>query len=434
MSELSKAQDRRRPAERALLLVLSLFCWGAGGIRPAAVRAAEFRPALVDQPAAVETAAQPAAPPKRTPEATGFDIPAPAGILTEALSGQVLWEKNADRRYPPASITKLMQMLIVMEAIDSGRISAAHKVTASHRAATFGGSSMWLKEGEQWTVDELLKGIAVASANDASVMMAEFISGSEEAFVDLMNRRARELGLKDTHFVNSMGLPVPPGQQGNYSTPREIAIIARELLNHPRVLKYTSTRTWVIRNGQNRFENTNHLLGRYEGADGLKTGHTEEAGWSLAATAERQGLRLISVVLDAGSDDARVAQSAALLDYGFSRFSPVPVVRQGQTVATFNLPRGGRPVVAVAGRQMVLVAERGRRPNAQVVFTRRKGLQPPIRSGQQVGEVRLRLPDGTLTSAVPAVAKSEVKRVNPVVAFLLAAGRWLLHIITLGRR
>lgn len=375
----------------------------------------------------------PAALPDRSPAATGFDIAAPAGILTEALTGQVLWAKDAHRRFPPASITKLMQMLLVMEELDAGRISLSDRVTASRRAASFGGSSMWLKEGEQWTVDELLKGIAVASANDASVMLAEFLSGSEEAFVERMNRRAAELGLENSHFVNTTGLPAPRGQEGNYSTAADLAVIARELLKHPRVLRYTSLRQWVIRGGKNRFENTNHLLGRYAGADGLKTGHTAEAGWSLAATAERHGFRLISVVLDAGSDAARVAQSAALFDYGFSRFTTAPVVRRGQTVATFNLPRGGRPVTAVAARDAALVAARGMKPQAKVVFVRRKGLAPPITPGQAVGEVRLRLPDGTLTPPVPAVAKNEVRRINPLVAFLLMVGRWLLHVITLGR-
>ncbi|MDI6871192.1 MAG: D-alanyl-D-alanine carboxypeptidase family protein [Bacillota bacterium] len=366
--------------------------------------------------------------------AQGFDVPAPMGILTEAETGQVLWAKDAGRRHPPASLTKLMQMLLVMEALEARRLSLTDRVTASRRAASFGGSSMWVREGEQFSVDDLLKAVAVASANDASVMLAEFLSGTEEDFVAAMNRRVAELGLRDTRFVNSTGLPAPRGQEGNYSTAADLAVLARELLKHPRILLYTSLRRWEIRNGQNRFENTNRLLDRYEGADGLKTGHTAEAGWCLAATARRGGMRLIAVILDAGSDAARVAQAAALLDYGFTHFALVPVVRRGGRVATFDLPRAGRPVVAVAGRDVTVVAERGKRPAAKVVFTRRKGLKPPISTGQVVGEVRLRLADGTLTPPVPAVAQREVKRVNPVVAFLLMVGRWLLHVVTLGRR
>lgn len=376
----------------------------------------------------------PAVPPGRTPAATGFDLAAPAGILTEATTGEVLWAKDADRRYPPASITKIMQFLLVLEALDSGRIHLDDKVTASHRAATFGGSSLWVKEGEQFTVDDLLKGVAVASGNDASVMLAEYLSGTEENFVVAMNRRAAELGLKDTHFVNSMGLPPPRGEEGNYSTAAEIAIMAKELLGHPRILRYTSLKHWEIRGGKNKFDNTNGLIGTYPGADGLKTGHTEEAGWSLCATAERGGLRLISVVLDTKSDAARVAQSAALLDYGFGHYAPVPVVKKGAEVATFELPRAGRPVVAVAARDLSLVAPRGQRPTATPVFTRRPGLKPPLKAGEKVGEIRLRLPDGRLTTPAPAVAQSEVKRVNAVVAVLLAIGRWLLHVVTLGRR
>ncbi|MGE5553430.1 MAG: D-alanyl-D-alanine carboxypeptidase family protein [Betaproteobacteria bacterium] len=369
-----------------------------------------------------------------SPGGAAFDIAAPMGILTEAETGQVLWAKNADRRHPPASITKLMQLLLVMEALDAGRISLADQVTASHRAATFGGSSMWVKEGERFTVEELLKGVAVASANDASVMLAEFMSGSEEAFVERMNRRAAKLGLQNTRFVNSMGLPAPKGQEGNYSTARDIAVMSRELLRHPRVLRYTASRRWEIRDGKNRFENTNHLLGRYEGVDGLKTGHTEEAGWCLVATAQRGGRRLIAVVLDAASDAERVSQAAALLDYGFNRFTRVPLVRQGEKVASFPLPRGGRPVVAVAGRELTVIAPRGTRPLAKVVFTRRRDLGLPLQAGQEVGGIRARLADGTWTASVPAVAKQEVKRVNPVVAALLALGRWLLHVLTLGRR
>ncbi len=374
------------------------------------------------------------APPRAPAPPPAFDLAVPMAILTEAKTGQVLWAKEPDRRHALASLTKLMQMLLVMEALDDGRLSLTDRVTASRRAATFGGSSMWVKEGEQFTVDDLLKGIAVASANDASVMLAESMSGTEEAFVAEMNRRAAELGLRNTHFINSMGLPAPEGREGNYSTAAELAALARELLKHPRILRYTALREWEIRGGKNRFENTNHLLGRYGGADGLKTGHTEEAGWSLAATARRGGMRLIAVILDAASDAARVSQAAALLDYGFQRFAPVPVVRRGERVATFDLPRGGRPVVAVAGRDLVLVAERGERPAATAVFTRRKGLRLPLEAGEVVGEVRVRLPDGTLTAPIPAVAAGPVKRVNPVVAVLLAVGRWLLHALTLGRR
>lgn len=364
---------------------------------------------------------------------TKFDVAAPMAILTEAESGEALWAKDADRRHPPASISKLMQLLIVMEALDSGRISLSDKVTASHRAATFGGSSMWVKEGEVFTVDDLLKGVTVASANDASVMLAEFLSGTEERFVEAMNRRAGQLGLKNTHFVNSMGLPVP-GVQGNYSSAADLAVISRELLKHPRILRYTSLRRWTIRGGQNIFINTNHLLESYPGADGLKTGHTQEAGWCLAATARRDDLRLIAVVLDAGSDSGRVAQSAALLDYGFSHFARVRVMRKGERVATFDVPRGGRPVVAVAGRDIAVVAERGKRPAVKTLFARRPGLRPPIRPGDEVGTVRLQLPNGRQTSPVPVVAENEVKRVNPLVSFFLAIGRWLLHLVTLGRR
>jgi D-alanyl-D-alanine carboxypeptidase (penicillin-binding protein 5/6) len=374
------------------------------------------------------------APPSPPPRAAVFDAAAPMAILTDAETGQVLWAREAGRRHALASLTKLMQMLLVMEALEEGRLSLSDQATASRRAASFGGSSMWLREDERFTVDDLLKGVAVASGNDASVMLAEFMSGTEEAFVAEMNRRAAELGLRNTHFVNSTGLPAPRGEEGNYSTAAELAALARELLKHPRILRYTSLRAWQIRGGQNRFENTNRLLGRYEGADGLKTGHTEEAGWSLVATARRDGRRLIAVVMDAGSDAARLSQAGALLDYGFEGFAPAAVVRRGERVATFRLPRGGRPVVAVAGRDLVVAAARGKPLAAEPVFTRRKGLRLPLAAGETVGELRARWPDGALSAPVPAVAFGPVKPVNPVVAGILAAGRWLLHVLTLGRR
>ncbi|MGE5507147.1 MAG: D-alanyl-D-alanine carboxypeptidase family protein [Chitinophagales bacterium] len=364
----------------------------------------------------------------------GFDIPAPSGILVEATSGQVLWSKNPDEPRPPASITKIMQLLLVMEAVDSGKIKLTDKVTASHRAATFGGSSMWVKEGEQFTVDDLLKAVSVASANDGSVMLAEYLAGSEEAFVDRMNERARELGLTHTYFMNSMGLPAIKGQQGNRTTAREIAIMAQELLKHKRILNYTSIRHWEIRGGKNKFDNTNHLLGRYPGVDGLKTGHTEEAGWSLVATAKRGGTRLIAVVLDAGSEEARVTQAGAELDYGFRNFVRQPVVRKGEEVASFTVPRGGRPVVAVAAAELAVLALRGQKAAAEATFVRRPNLTPPIKAGQVVGEVRLRMPGVKLSGSVPAVAREEVKRANQIVSFLQAIWRAFVHVITLGRR
>jgi D-alanyl-D-alanine carboxypeptidase (penicillin-binding protein 5/6) len=362
-----------------------------------------------------------------------FDIKAPAGVLVDNATGQILWAKNADQRKAPASITKIMTMLLIMEALDAGRISTKDVVTASRRAASFGGSNIFLKEGERMTVDEMLKAIAIFSANDASVAMAEYLAGSVEGFVDAMNKRAKQLGMNATYFQNPEGLPAPVGAQGNYSTPSDIAIMARELLKHPRILHYSSMKSSTLRGGKFRLDNTNHLIGRFPGADGLKTGHTEEAGWSLVGTAKRGDLRLISVVLDTDSDDARVTQSALLLDYGFRSYQRIPLVKKGAEVARFNVPGGGRDVIALAGEDLRALVRRGEKPEVRMEFERRPGLKAPVNQGDEVGRA-VAVVGGKRVGSVPAVAKETVKKANFVIVFLRWLYQGIIHIITFGRK
>ncbi|OPZ64913.1 MAG: D-alanyl-D-alanine carboxypeptidase DacF precursor [Firmicutes bacterium ADurb.Bin506] len=241
-----------------------------------------------------------------------------SSLVLEVGSGAVLHEADADRRIEPASLTKLMTVLLAVEAVERGRVSLADVVVVSAHAASMGGSQVWLGEGERYTLGQLLESVMVASANDSAVAVAEHIAGSEVRFVDAMNARAAALGMKSTHFENASGLPGGRGEGGGYTTARDMARLAQEVVKHEQVLKWSNTRSKVFRRSPLFIlETTNPLLGTYPGCDGLKTGHTDAAGYHLIATALRGGVRLVCVVMHAESDQARAAQCAQLLDRGF---------------------------------------------------------------------------------------------------------------------
>ena len=252
----------------------------------------------------------------RTADETNFDLPCKAALLMDESTGQILYAKNAEQQLPIASITKVMTMLLVFEALDSGRIKLQDTVPISAHAFSMGGSQIWLEPGEIFTVHELLKAVAVASANDAAVALAEFIGGSESVFCDMMNRRAEELGMTNTNFVNACGLDAP----GHLSTARDVAIMSRELMQHEKVYEYTTIWMDYLRDGQTQLVNTNKMLRSYTGTTGLKTGTTNSAGVCIAATAKRQDLSLVAVVLGAPSSEERFAAAKKLLDFGFSNF------------------------------------------------------------------------------------------------------------------
>ena len=243
----------------------------------------------------------------------GLTVDARAAVLMDPVSGKVLYAQNENLRLPPASVTKVMTMLLILEAVDRKKVSWDEKIIVSATAAGMGGSQVYLKEGEEFTLRELFKTIAVVSANDASAAVAEYLYGSIEDFVDAMNLKARNLGLKNTHFANETGLPDP----GHYSSAYDLAVMSRELLKYPEVLKFTSIWLDTFRDGQFTLRNTNELLKVYRGADGLKTGHTAEAKFCLAATAKKGEFRLLSVIMGASSDAKRVAETKKLLDYGY---------------------------------------------------------------------------------------------------------------------
>ncbi|MFW5981394.1 MAG: D-alanyl-D-alanine carboxypeptidase family protein, partial [bacterium] len=269
-----------------------------------------------------------------------FDLEISSAILIDADTGQVLYEKNAELQLPPASMTKIMAMLIAMEQVDQGEISLDDEVNVSRLAASMGGSQIFLDAGTRLTIGELLKAVTIPSANDASVALAEAVAGSYGNFIDWMNRKAEELGLENTNFTNSTGLPDEYGE--HYSTARDIATMSRELVKYPLILEWASI--WVdyieLPNRQAMLVNTNKLINTYPGMDGLKTGHTTEAGYCLAATALRNNTRLISVIFGAEDEADRAETTTRLLDYGFNTFNKELIVSEGEIVQNIEIPDG----------------------------------------------------------------------------------------------
>lgn len=344
-------------------------------------------------------------------QAPAFDIDVRAAILIDADTGQVLYEKNADELRAPASLSKIMTMLVVMDAVKAGQVSLSDTVRTSAHAASIGGSQVWLAAGEVHTLENMMKAIAIASANDASVAVAEYISGTEAAFSQLMTARARQLGLTRSVFTNPDGLPAGPGEVPSVTTAREIALISRELINrHPEVLQWTSTRIETFRE-QPLFilYNTNTLLGRYEGLDGLKTGHTNEAGYNLVATAKRGDTRVISVVMGAESSEIREQHTRALLDYGLVRH--VGVIVGQDTVGEIKVPNGAPERVSVRVDKPVKVLQlRG----ANVVIETEidpASVRAPFSAGDQVGEYIVRL-NGVEAVRAPVYAEAGTRPVN----------------------
>ena len=256
-------------------------------------------------------------------QGAALEIAAPSAVLMDAATGTVLYEKNAHEPLAPASVTKIMTLLLVMEALDSGRISWDDTVTASEAAAAKGGSQVYLEPGEQMSMEEMIKSVAVVSANDCATALAEHVAGSESAFVEMMNNRAAELGMADTHFVNCTGLDDEPNAAEHLTTAYDIALMSRELLKHDRIREFTTIWMDTVRNGEFGLSNTNKLVRFYQGTTGLKTGYTSSAGHCLSASAERDGLELIAVVLHCSSSGERFQSAKELLDYGFAGYTLV---------------------------------------------------------------------------------------------------------------
>lgn len=320
--------------------------------------------------------------------AADFDLPCAAAILVDEDSGTVLYEKNADDRRPIASITKVMTLLLTFEALEAGRVRLDDAVPVSEHAYHMGGSQIWLEPGEQMTLKEMLKAICISSANDAAVAVAEYIGGSEAAFAEQMNARAAELGMTSTHFVNACGLDA----EGHLSSARDVALMSREiLLHHSEVRDYCSVWMDTLRGGATQLVNTNKLLKSYTGITGLKTGTTGKAGVCISASAERDGLRLIAVVLGAASGKERFQAATTLLDYGFSHFESAEAELPADAPQTLPVRRGVTDAVALTyeapGRYLMPKGEGG---TLQAVVELPESLTAPIAAGQTVGRVTIR--------------------------------------------
>ena len=335
-------------------------------------------------------------------------VEAEACLLMEKTTGEVLYAVNEHEPLEPASVTKIMTILLVMEAIDSGQLQYGDVVTASAHACSMGGSQIWLKENEQMTVEDMLKAVCVASANDCSVALAEHLAGSEAAFVERMNQRAAELGMEDTVFMNPTGLPA----EGHVSSAYDIALMSRELiLNHPDVRRFTTIWMDTLRNGEFGLSNTNKLIHSYEGATGLKTGSTDGALYCLSATAERDGMELIAVILKAPTSAQRFAGAQALLNYGFASYGLVEIQTPGDLSPIPVRLGAEKAVTARLEGETTLLAEKEKLGTLETELTMETELSAPVAEGQEVG--RLTVTSGGETLAeFPLVADRAVARLT----------------------
>jgi D-alanyl-D-alanine carboxypeptidase (penicillin-binding protein 5/6) len=361
-------------------------------------------------------------------DATGTLAPnARSAVVMDAATGKVLYEKDGHEELPMASITKIMTLLLVMEAVDSGKLKLSDPIKVSEYAASMGGSQIFLQAGETMSAEDMIKGIAIASANDACVALAEHLSGSADAFVEAMNRRAKQLGMDDTHFVNCNGLPAP----NHYSSAHDIAIMSRELLKHVQILKYTSVYSDYLRKGTEHpfwLVNTNKLVRFYPGVDGLKTGYTQEAKYCLSATAQRDGFRVVAVVMGEPKPSVRNQEVSALLNWAFANYTSKVLYKAGERVKEVELRRGHPEKLRIVAADTVgIVQSKGVKHQYEVNIVVKDNLPLPIRRGDPVGMLVVS-DHGKVVSETPLVAGNNVRKVG----FFTGIGRVFRDIITFG--
>lgn len=335
---------------------------------------------------------------------TSDDISAPSAILVEGDNFNILYEKNSHEKRSVASITKVMTVLLIMEDIESGKISLTDTVTASQHASFMGGSDIWLEEGEQMSLDDMLKATLVASANDAAVALAEYTEGSEDAFVKRMNQRAKELGMKDTVFKNCNGLD----EEGHYSSAYDVALMSSELIKHTKVFDYTTIWLDFLRDGETQIVNTNKLLKSYNGITGLKTGTTSEAGSCISATAKRDGMTLIAVSLGCSSTNERFSSASTMLDYGFNNFGiKVP---EKVKVDKIKVNKGMKENLELSVQQpkSVLISK-GSNDKIETKVNIPQSVDAPIKKNQIIGEIEYSL-NGKLIEKVKIRSKEEIQQ------------------------
>lgn len=353
-------------------------------------------------------------------------LTSPSAILCEASTGQVIFEKNADERRPVASANKVMTILLTLEAVDEGRVSLEDQVTVSPRAASMGGSQAFLDAGERYKLSELLKTVIVASANDSAVALAEHLAGTEESFVRLMNTRAEELGLTNTHYANCTGLPA----QEHYTTARDVAKLSAQLDLHPIYYRYSTIWMDEIKHRGGRvtsLTNTNRLIRFYPGCDGYKTGSTNEARYCVSATAKKEGMRLIAVVLGTPAGQTRFDEARAMLEYGFANVQLVTPIAQGQALdMTVPVRLGGRDEVSVlSGGTCSLLERRGEKNALSLEAALVEKVNAPVYAGDVLGEIRVKRGD-EVVAVVPAVAGEDVQLPGMVDALIRIRDHFML--------
>lgn len=348
---------------------------------------------------------------------TQLDIKAKSAILMEVNTGEILYEMNADEQLPPASITKIMSLLLVMEAIDRKELSVEDVVTASEHACSMGGSQIWLEPGETMTVDDLLKAAVIASANDATVALGEQIAGSEEGFVAMMDARAAELGMTATNFVNATGLDA----EGHISSAHDVAIMSAELIKHDLIKNYSTVWMDTLRDGESELVNTNKLVRFYEGTTGLKTGTTSGAGYCLSATAERNGLELVAVIMSGDTSQDRFNGAKKLLDYGFANYAYSDIAPELDGITSVNVKGGVLPQVKIEARENFnILMKKSEATGITQTVTLPENVTAPVTIGDTIGTVDFYSGD-TQIGSVNITAAENVDPMTFFTAFL-----WIL--------
>ena len=343
--------------------------------------------------------------------AVELEVKGKSALLMDVATGTVLYESNAHEPLAPASVTKVMTMLLIMEAIDSGKISWDDSVTASEAAAAKGGSQIYLKVGETMSVSDMVKSIAVSSANDCACAMAEHLAGSEGAFVDMMNEKARELGMKDTHFVNCTGLDDGENGSQHRTSAYDIAVMSRELLkNHPDIKKFTTIWMDTVRNGAFGLSNTNKMVRFYSGATGLKTGFTSGAGYCLSASAQREGMELIAVVMGSETSADRFAACKSMLDYGFANFALIRAEAERPVQVAVKLGISDT-VTAEPGADTQMLIDKAQRGSVTTEIALEDAVTAPVSKGQRLGTMTVKAGQQVLLE-VPMVAAETVERLT----------------------
>lgn len=344
-------------------------------------------------------------------ETTELAQNAKSAILIEASTGEILYEKNSHEKLPPASMTKMMSMLVIVENIEKGVISWDEKITVSENASSMGGSQILLETGEQMTVSDLFKGVAVMSGNDAVVALAEAVAGTKDEFVKMMNNKAKELGLKDTSFKNPHGLD----EANHYTSAYDMAMIAKELVKHEKVLEYTSIYEDYLRKGTDKeiwLTNTNKLVRFYTGVDGLKTGYTSEAGYCLTATAKKNSMRLISVAMGEPDSKTRNAEITSMLDYGFAQYRVTSLINKNKVIAKVEVDKGKQKYAEIVPKSEVTIMSKKTNKIGKITYKlETKNIKAPVNKNQKVGTLQI-LENGKEINKVDVVVKSKISKAN----------------------